>query len=237
MKILFTATFLAFTLIYTANASDSPRVDSDIKVYDDTVATMNATFEQKPANPNNTEWVKLKIQHMVDVDQYTRHYSDTPFNHQYSASEKAAWQLQFGPRFSAIDQADTVDLKSLLKIYSWFTISRFDAQTDFNAWLLVQHADLDPAFQKQVLVILEQLYPTGETSPKDYAYLFDRVAASWSVPILRVLQRYGTQGICTGPSTWQPIAMEDPIHIDERRATVRLGPEADYMKMFKDICH
>ena len=237
MKILSTAILLAITLAHAANASDFPRVDADIKTYDDTVATMNAAFEQTPANPNNTEWVKLKIQHMFDVDQYMRHYSDTPFNHQYSDAEKTAWKFQFGLRFSAVDQADTADLKSLLNIYSWFTISRFGAQTDFNAWLLVQHADLDPAFQKQVLKILEQLYPVGETSPKDYAYLYDRVAASWGAPTLRVLQRYGTQGTCTGPSTWAPIAMEDPAHIDDRRKTVGLGSESDYMKMFKDICH
>jgi len=86
-------------------------------------------------------------------------------------------------------------------------------------------------------VILEKLYLSKETSPSNYAYLFDRVAASWSDESKRTLQRYGTQGSCTGPGTWEPIAMEEPDHVDERRASVGLMTMAEYLKLFKEICH
>ncbi|MNL37149.1 hypothetical protein D3C87_1592760 [compost metagenome] len=135
-----------------------------------------------------------------------------------------------------IDFENTEDLKPLLQIYSWFTISEFGRKTDINAWLLVQHADHDPDFQKSVLPTLEKLYPLKETRADNYAYLFDRVAASWNDPSKRKLQRYGTQGMCVGPGTWAPLPVEDEVNLDKRRASVGLGPEADYIAIFKDKC-
>ena len=217
-------------------ASSFPRVDADIKIYDDEVTAMRAKFNQMPPAPSDLVWVKSKLQNMVDVDQVMRRYTDTPFAHQYSAAEKEEFWKQFGSRFSQLDREDTAELKTLLKLYPWFTISRFGAQADRNAWLLVQHADLDPAFQQSVLAILTELWPKGETSPANYAYLFDRVANSPAFPSQRKLQRYGTQGHCIGPGKWEPWPIEDPAHLDERRASVGLGTEADYILVFRDIC-
>jgi len=78
-----------------------------------------------------------------------------------------------------IDTVNTNDLADLLKIYGWIRISDFGTAADQNAWLLVQHADHDPVFQKEILGRLGKLYKSGETSPQNYAYLVDRVAASW----------------------------------------------------------
>ena len=109
-----------------------------------------------------------------------------------------------------------------MKIYPWFTISEFGLEGNQNAWLLVQHADHDPPFQRQVLTILEPLAAKGETNPKKYAYLYDRVASSFAEPKERKLQRYGTQGMCSGPGTWEPLPVEDPDKLDERRAAIGL---------------
>lgn len=118
-----------------------------------------------------------------------------------------------------------------MKIYPWFTISEFGAVTDSNAWLIVQHADLDTAFQKQVLSKLKQLYPKGETNRHNYAYLDDRDAVAE-----KRLQLYGTQGICVGPGKWEPHPIEDFSNVDKRRAEMELGTMAEYIAVFKDIC-
>jgi len=212
-------------------------VDADITTYDDKVATLNTSFNQTAANPSDKKWIVSKLQHMVDVDQYTRKYNNTPYDHAYSNAEKSEFINQFGVRWRSVDTNNTSDLKELIKIYTWFMISEFGQRADQNAWLLVQHADMDYAFQKSVLTILSGLWQKGETNPTNYAYLFDRVAASFNDPTQTTLQRYGTQGECTGPGTWEPLPMEDPERIDDRRATVGLGTEADYIKLFKDICH
>jgi carboxyl-terminal processing protease len=220
----------------TGQSAQFPRVDADIKTYDDKVDGMNTPFDEKPSNPGDVEWTQSKLQQMVDVDQYMRTYDNVVYDHSYSPAEKTFFWTQYMHRFNAVDAADTADLKDLLKIYPWFNISKFGAHADENAWLLVQHADLDPEFQRSVLATLSSLWQKGETKPANYAYLFDRVAASYSNVSLRKLQRYGTQGMCTGPGTWQPIPIEDPAHLDERRASVGLGSESDYILNFKTIC-
>lgn len=224
-------------LIHPALASSSSRVDADIKQYDSTVEEWNSTFNQLPAQPKDKAWVKSKLAQMVKVDQYMRNYANTPSEHSYTQAEKTEFQKLFMPRWSKLDSANTADLKELLKLYPWFKVSEFGKQADQNAWLLVQHADLDPTLQKSVLTVLDGLWKTGETSPANYAYLFDRVAASWNDPGKRTLQRYGTQGTCNGPGAWQALPVEDPEHLDARRASVGLGTQAEYLKLVQVYCH
>jgi hypothetical protein len=221
----------------SVSASDHPKVDQDIKVYKQHVRSMDADFQISHPEQKNIEWVKKKIQHMVDIDQYMRKYWDTPFNHQYSDPEKAEFQTQFMVCSNELDSKNTNELKDLLKSYPWFTIGTFDIQTDRNAWLLVQHADQDISFQKEVLKRLSSLYLKGETSPANYAYLFDRIASSPNNPKQRVLQRYGTQGSCVGPGRWEPFPVEDPVRLDDRRKQMGLESEAEYILRFKSICH
>jgi hypothetical protein len=222
--------------ISTVVASEFSRVDSDIQKYDEELAAMNAQFEQVSADPNNKEWVKSKLSHMYGMDQYMRRYSNTPAERGYSSGEQNEFYKQFMPRWLALDTANTKDLKMLLDIYRWFTISEFGVQADEQAWLLVQHADADAEFQNHVLGILAELWPIGETVPSNYAYLYDRVAASWMDEAKRKLQRFGTQGTCVGPGLWAPLPVENPDSLDQRRASVGLGPEAEYIALFKNVC-
>jgi hypothetical protein len=212
------------------------RVTADLKAYDLKVESLKTEFAKIPAEPLNKSWVKQKLAHMVEVDQFMRKYSSITFDHKYTPKEERYFWQEFDPRRKDVDTTNTNDLKELIKIYDWFRISEFDKTTDQNAWLLVQHADHDLEFQKNTLSKLEKLYKIGETNPKNYAYLVDRVAASWNDITKRKPQRYGTQGMCVAPGKWQPIAMEDPINVDVRRKEVGLGPLKDYINGFKDIC-
>jgi hypothetical protein len=231
------AAWAAFFLALTPHAAPArDKVAEDLKAFDRHVAALRRAFAAKPADPKNKEWAKAKLAHMVEVDQYMRKYPAITKTHAYTAEEEQAFLKVFFPKWTEIDTAHTRELKALLKIYKWFTIGAFGKEADMNAWLLAQHADQDPAFQKQVLEILEPLHKSGETSPANYAYLFDRVASSHSDPARRKPQRYGSQGECTGPGTWTPLPIEDPSRLDERRKSVGLEPFADYVAKFKDIC-
>jgi hypothetical protein len=145
--------------------------------------------------------------------------------------------------WSEIDRANVAALKEILGKHGWPTISVFGRDADRDAWLLVQHADHDPAFQKEVLAILARLKDTGETSPANYAYLYDRAAGhpARTPDGIRVqgpdaspggLQRYGTQGQCAG-GRWEPFPIEDPARVDERRKSVGLGPLEEYRRLFR----
>jgi hypothetical protein len=91
------------------------------------------------------------------------------------------------------------------------------------AWLLVQHADNDPAFQQRMLAELSG-WSAGDGIERDQiALLTDRVLRALGKP-----QRYGTQfvGGADEPLTMQP--MEDRAGLDARRATMHLMPIATY---------
>jgi len=127
----------------------------------------------------------------------------------------------------AIDETNTAWLKADLKAHRWYTISASGAEADKMAWLLAQHADRDRPFQREVLKILEGLLPTHETSASNYAYLYDRLADAEKRP-----QRYGTQGRCGPGQAWEPLPIEDPENVDKVRASVGLGPLAEYKTKF-----
>lgn len=229
---------LALTLCFgAAFASDYPRVDADIKAYDEHVAALNAEFVKTPPAPRDKEWVKAKLKHMVAVDQYMRGLVELPNKRKYTDDERSAFSEQQMKRWQSVDATNTAELKALMKVYPWFTISEFGSEASQNAWLLVQHADQDAPFQRQVLTILEPLAAKGETNPKNFAYLFDRVASSFQNPAGRKPQRYGTQGVCTGPGTWEPLPVENPEKLDERRATMGLSTMAEYKTHFVNLCH
>ena len=118
-------------------------------------------------------------------------------------------------------------LKKQLARGGWFTISREGPRVDKAAWLIVQHADHDPAFQQAVLDLLTPLVANGETSAANYAYLYDRVAVNTGQP-----QRYGTQGGCSG-GEWRVKPLEDEPNVDRRRAESGLPPLAEYKAMFR----
>lgn len=133
-----------------------------------------------------------------------------------------------------VDGLNTRTIKAWLANIDWFTISAYGRGADDDAWLLVQHADRDVAFQRDVLARLTKLVDQNETDRSNYAYLYDRVAVNDDK-----LQRYATQGRCTGPGQWAPKPYEDPAHVDERRAWAGIGgfPKlADYVAVMNPKC-
>lgn len=210
----------------------SPRVDADLRTYDESVSKMERELDPGPADPQNKEWVKKKLALLTKVDQFMRRHVEMPFQRKYSKSEEEYFWSQFGPRWQKLDSDNTAALKELLKTYDWIKISEFGADADHDAWLLVQHADLDVPFQTQVLSVLERLYPAGETNSSNYAYLYDRVATAGKRP-----QRFGTQGQCVGPGRWEPFASEDPGSLDQRRKAMGLSSLEENRQRLNAVCH
>lgn len=207
-------------------------IDAKLDAFDAEVRTIRAAFHEAPTAPTDVEWVKKKLAHMVEVDQLMRHEGMSwSREDSWSQAQKDAFQASFRSRWEIIDSMNTEDLKLLLEIHGWPKISAFGEEAENDAWLLVQHADRDPDFQKRVLGILETLLPQNETNARNFAYLYDRVAGAENRQ-----QRYGTQGRCVGPKDWDPHPLEEPERVDELRASVGLEPLAEYEKRFVDIC-
>lgn len=132
-------------------------------------------------------------------------------------------------RICAVDADNTAWLKAEWRTSGWFTTARDGEVANQRAWLILQHADLDPAFQRAVLPLLAG--ETGLQARINYAYLTDRVAVNAKEP-----QTYGTQGDCVAPGRWEPDPVKDPAGLDARRATLTLPPEAEYQAFFVAAC-
>ncbi len=125
-----------------------------------------------------------------------------------------------------VDAENLPWLKDLIARVGWPGRSVAGEDGADAAWLLVQHADRDPAFQRRCLELLTAAAAKGEATDKHVAYLTDRVLLAEGKP-----QEYGTQ--VTGRSgQWVPMPLRDPGGVDERRAATSLEPLAEYLAGF-----
>jgi len=94
------------------------------------------------------------------------------------------------------------------------------------AWLLVQHADADPSFQRLCLDLMREL-PADEMSQSSLAMLTDRVLLKEGKS-----QIYGTQFVVSD-GEWVPLNLENIENVDVRRAEVGMPPLAEYKEMLE----
>jgi hypothetical protein len=193
------------------------------------ISAEQARFTESP-QPQDKEWVKRRLAHLYDVDQKALGAFIKIRPAEWSPAAREYYTHKLAQRIIALERADTAELKELLKLYRWFTVSEFGEKADMHAWVLVQHSDRDPAFQQEVLAILATLYPSGETNASNYANLYDRVAMNAGKP-----QRYGTQGSCAAPGKWEPSKVEDPAGLDQRRASLGLPAMTAYLQSFNHL--
>jgi len=131
----------------------------------------------------------------------------------------------------AMEQADAENLpwlKQVIADHGWPGRSAVGEDGAEAAWLLVQHADRDPAFQRECLGLLTAAADAAEATKAQVAYLTDRVLLAEGHP-----QEYGTQ-ITGRDRQWVPRNLRDPDHVDERRAEMSLGPLAGYLAHFAE---
>jgi hypothetical protein len=131
--------------------------------------------------------------------------------------------------WTKIDADNTAYMKSVIDKHGWPGKSMVGDDGALAAFLMVQHADRDPAFQKKCLPLMEAAVLAKEASASQLALLTDRVLLAEGKQ-----QRYGSQfTVVDGKSVPRPI--EDPEHVDARRAAVGLPPLAEYAKQMESM--
>ena len=126
-------------------------------------------------------------------------------------------------QLTKIDADNTAWLKKHVDQHGFPTITEVGKDGASGAWLLVQHADAQPAFQRQCLDLMTKL-PKHERDGKNLAYLTDRVLLAEGKK-----QLYGTQFTKVN-DVWKPRPLEDEANVDKRRAEVGLSTLAEYAK-------
>lgn len=160
-----------------------------------------------PANPS----LAIKILKAGGADQSTRMY-------------RLMMQTEYAK--TIIRETDSLNLLFIKKVIAqqgFPGISQVGTPASDAAFLLVQHADNDIAFQKTVLKQMEKLLVTGGVTPSNYAYLYDRIMVKEQGK-----QYYGTQ--FRNMSKGELFPIDDKENVDVRRKKLGLSTLAEYLK-------
>lgn len=132
-------------------------------------------------------------------------------------------------RLSAVDSANTAWLQSMVERHGWPDRATVGDDGASAAFLLVQHADRDTAFQARVLPALEAAHRRGQAQGQHVALLTDRLARARGEP-----QVYGTQAaLRDGRMAVDPI--RDSSGVDARRAAMGMPPLEEYLRVLDSI--
>jgi hypothetical protein len=132
-------------------------------------------------------------------------------------------------RLTAVDTSNTAWLKRVVARQGWPTRAQVGLDGVRAALVLVQHADLDSAFQSRILPLIQQSYAAGDLPGADVAVLTDRVAVSHGRP-----QLYGTQAKLVN-GRWVAAPIADSSSVDLRRAKAGLPPLRDYFRVLDSL--
>ncbi|OUJ67774.1 DUF6624 domain-containing protein [Hymenobacter crusticola] len=123
-------------------------------------------------------------------------------------------------------------LEKMVRQYGYPGSRQVGKKSASNFWLLVQHADAHPNFQRRVLTLMLPEVQHKNADPSDYAYLVDRVAVNTGQP-----QEYGTQVEYKGPGLGKavPTSLREPAHVNQRRAAIGMEPLENYLGMMTQM--
>lgn len=202
----------------TQLASRCPGMSAWVKVQESKAAAKKETSDLvKPSQPA----LRAELLKMSEEDQKTRNAAIAD-NGKHPAISAEVYAVD-GRNLSRIKQIDATQ--------GFPTPAQVGKDGVNAAWLLVQHADRDPAFQAHVLDELRPRFRTGDVSAQDFSMLTDRVLAAQGKP-----QRYGSQ-FETVDGQMRPKPMEAPTEVDQRRAAIGLPSMADYACMMSMMYH
>lgn len=141
---------------------------------------------------------------------------------------ESAPQRRLASHVALVERTNTERLSALMARCGWPSTAAHGARAVKDAWLVVQRAERDPVFQKQVLALVEQAATTGgDALDQSFAYLYDRIAVIEKRP-----QHYGTQ-LSAPTRVYCALAfdpMDDREQVEARRARLGMAPLEAYRR-------
>ncbi len=124
-------------------------------------------------------------------------------------------------------------LNKYYKEYGFLGIDKVDKEGATHFWLLVQHCDKFPEFQKKVLRNMEKEVKKGNANGENYAYLFDRVQVNANKK-----QKFGTQvtyEVETTGRAFPKVGLLDSANVDLLRKEYGLTTLKEYLNMMTEM--
>ena len=127
----------------------------------------------------------------------------------------------YHPTMAAVHDANAARLRAIIATHGWPTERLVGVDGAKAAHRIAQHSINHPDFMRECRRLLDETSARGEVPRWQFAYIDDRIRVFEGLP-----QRYGTQWR-GGPHGLEPYPIEDPDHVDERRAALELPSLAE----------
>jgi hypothetical protein len=121
------------------------------------------------------------------------------------------------------DSLNLIKVERVIGKYGWPGPEIAGRQGSQTVFLVVQHADIKT--QEKYLPLMREAVKNKKAQPSSLALLEDRVALRQGKK-----QIYGSQIGGDGKGKMWVSPLEDPDNVDKRRASVGLGPLANYVR-------
>lgn len=176
---------------------------------------------EEPAKFNQELADELKK--MAEIDQIAAYIPQG----EYKKLSKEQWN-------SFKDSVFTTHQIRLKEIFDQHGFAGYDLvgqEGSIDFWVMVQHSDHMPDFQKAVLEKMKIEVDKGNAKPSNYGLLVDRVNLNTGQK-----QLYGTQ-VTYNMETGQayPKSLEDSVNVNERRKSLGLEPIEDYLNRMTEM--
>jgi len=132
------------------------------------------------------------------------------------------------------DIARAARLEDIVDQHGWPTAAMVGEDAAHAAFLIVQHADHDPAFQARCLALLERAAAEGEIEGRHVAFLTDRVRVKQGLAQVYGTQ-YGVEMLDGGGFRYLAPIVVDPAGLDERREAVGLEAWVEYDRRMAEM--
>lgn len=131
-------------------------------------------------------------------------------------------QGSYAPEMRAVHERNNSRMREIIAHNGWPGRSVVGEDGCEAAWLVVQHAVLEPELQRECVPLLERAVASGEAPGWQLAYLTDRVLMQEGKA-----QIYGTQYVPDAKGKSVPYQIADPENVDARRRAVGLSSLAE----------
>ena len=121
----------------------------------------------------------------------------------------------YNEEMASLHRKHATRLREILAAHGWPGHSLVGEDGCNAAWLLLQHAILDPPLMKSAQPLLEKAIQRGDVPPALLAYLVDRVQTLQGLP-----QVYGTQHDWDDFGNMSPLPIENAQSVEQRRAAL-----------------
>ncbi len=180
---------------------------------------------KQPLTDEKRTALQTHLLEMVTIDQIAAKVKTG----KYSAYTNEEWDAFKDSVF----QHNQKIIEDYFRRFGYLGYQQVGKESSNHFWLMVQHSDHDPAFQRRVLRAMKKQVQKKNANPENYAYLFDRVQVNAGKK-----QLFGTQLTYLVKTTGRAIpkiGLIDSANVDRLRKEHLLPPLKEYLNAMTEL--